>query len=625
MKCSHCNTCKLKENILKKTDELKIVLVGNPNVGKSVIFNALSGFYVEVSNYPGTTVDVSKAFIELGELIDTPGVYGVSNYTDDEAVTQRVIQTADVVINIASALSIERDFFLTQQLIDMGLPMILVVNQVDEAESRGINIDFKTLEKELGLKVIPTVAIRNKGLAEILKSLKNEDYKISEVKTPYINDLFKGLELTKFKKMEKIIEIEAKDSSHFEAKAKLYNQRKERISEITSKVISKGEKKFNILNYIDDILLNPIAGTIIAIGLLYLLYEILGVFVSAKVVDFIFSYLKDSYTPWIHDIVSHLIPVKFLSEILVGDFGILTMIVQILGGVLLPLIISFYLFMAILEDSGYLPRLAVLMDNVFSKIGLNGRAIIPILLGFGCGTMGVITTRILGTQKERTIATAILGLTIPCAAQLAIVIALLSRLASMKAWFIYIICIFSLLLLTGTVLNKLIKGRATDLLIDIPPLRFPVIANTINKTIFRVVSFLKDATPLFIIGSALVTLLNLLGALDMLEKILAPVVVNLLHLPAIFSNIFIMGLIRRDFASIGLLGMAGVESGKAVMTQVQIIVSAVVVTLYVPCLAALIVMYKERGFKTASFVWIGTLFISLIVGTILARILPLFI
>ena len=179
--------------------------------------------------------------------------------------------------------------------------------------------------------------------------------------------------------------------------------------------------------------------------------------------------------------------------------------------------------------------------------------------------------------------------------------------------------------MTGTVLNKLIKGRATDLLIDIPPLRFPVIANTIYKTIFRVVSFLKDATPLFIIGSVMVTILNMLGALDLLQRMLAPIVVNVLNLPAVFANIFVMGLIRRDFASVGLLGMAGLGGHKAVMSQVQIVVSAVVVTLYVPCLAALIVMYKEREFKTTSFIWIGTLFVSLIVGSILARILPLFV
>lgn len=624
MSCSHCNACGPKEKTLGKSDNLKIILVGNPNVGKSVIFNALSGFYVEVSNYPGTTVDVSRAYIELGELIDTPGVYGVSNYTDDEAVTQRVLESADVVVNIVSALTLDRDLFLTQQIIDMGLPAILVVNQVDEAESRGINIDFKFLEEEIGLKVIQTVAIRNKGITEILKSLKHQDYRVSDKVISCIDEIFKDLELSCVERIEKIIHLDSKDSANSEIRTKLYAQRRSRVNEITSKVVSKGEKKFNLANHIDDILLNPIMGSLVAIAILYLLYQFLGVFVSAQVVDFLFGHIENSYTPWIHNLVTSTIHVNFINEILVGEFGILTMIVQILCGVLLPLIISFYLFMATLEDSGYLPRLAALMDNIFSRIGLNGRAIIPILLGFGCGTMGVITTRILGTQKERTIATAILGLTIPCTAQIGIIIALIASIGSIKAWFIYLACIFTLLILTGTILNKLLPGKTTDLLIDIPPLRLPVIANTLNKTTFRVVSFLKDATPLFILGSLIVTILNMFGGLDAIQKLLAPIVVNALKLPAEFANIFVMGLIRRDFASIGLLGMAGIEGNKAILSQAQIIVSAVVVTLYVPCLAALIVMYKERGFKVTTFIWLSTLFISVLVGAILARILPLF-
>lgn len=622
MSCSHCNLCKSKHKSTEPIENLKIILAGNPNVGKSVIFNALSGFYVEVSNYPGTTVDVSKAYIEQGLLIDTPGVYGVSNYTDDEAVTQKVLETADVVINVASALSLERDLSLTQQIIDMELPLILVINQVDEAESRGITINFKLLEEILGIKVIPAVAIRNKGIAEIVKSINNKDYNVSKSQTPYIKELLAQNQLTSVEKILKVIDLESKDYQDAEVKTQIYNERREKISSITAQIITKGKKRFILTNYIDNLLLNPIFGTIISIGLLYLLYQILGVFISGDVVDFLSSNIEKYYIPWVSNIVSHYSHISIINDLLIGEFGVLTMLVEILAGVLFPLIISFYLFMAILEDTGYLPRLATLMDNLFSKIGLNGRAIIPILLGFGCGTMGVITTRILGTQKERTIATAILSFTIPCAAQIAIVVALLAKIASLKAWFIYILSIAILLLLTGTILNKLIKGRATDLLIDIPPLRIPVLANTLSKTLFRVLAFLKDAVPLFVIGSMLVTILEKLGVLAFLQKLLEPIVVAGLHLPANFANIFIMGLVRRDFASIGLLGMANGGLHNAPMTQVQILVSAIVVTLYVPCIAALIVTYKERGLKITSLIWIATLFLSLIIGAIMARVLP---
>lgn len=612
--CKDCMLGCAKVNKIRKND-LKIVLAGNPNVGKSVLFNALSGFYVEISNFPGTTVDISRANTEFGELIDTPGAYSLGNYSDDENVTREILKSADVVVNVAGALTLERDLFLTQQLIDIGFPLILVVNQIDEARKNGVRIDCDVLQEDLGIRVIPCVATEKKGIAELTEALLSNDAHISNKVIPAIKEI-RNTDESIAESLSNVLEAEAKDC---ETKDKIYSQRKETVLAISKKAVKHCGKNFDILSTVGDLLLNPFIGGIVALGLLYLLFQILGVFIAGDVVDFLFNKLDTVYVPIITKIVDKIIVFPLFNQILAGEFGILTMSVKIVFGVLLPLISAFYLFMALLEDSGYLPRLAVLADNVLNKIGLNGRAVIPLILGFGCGALGTITTRILGSRKERTIATAILGVTIPCAAQQGIITALLAAIGGFKVWLLYIFIIFVFMVLTGTVLNKLLKGEATDLLIDLPPIRIPLFKNIVEKTFFRVWNFLSEAVPLFIISSVMISVLNFVGFLKWLQQALAPVVVNLLHLPAQFSDVFVMGLIRRDFASVGLLGMAGLEDSARTLSDLQILTASIVVTLFVPCIAALIVIFKERGIKEAVILWLSTFTISVAAGAVVAR------
>lgn len=612
--CKDCMLGCAKVNKIRKND-LKIVLAGNPNVGKSVLFNALSGFYVEISNFPGTTVDISRANTEFGELIDTPGAYSLGNYSDDENVTREILKSADVVVNVAGALTLERDLFLTQQLIDIGFPLILVVNQIDEARKNGVRINCVVLQEDLGIRVIPCVATEKKGIAELTEALLSNDAHISNKVIPAIKEI-RNTDESIAESLSNVLEAEAKDC---ETKDKIYSQRKETVLAISKKAVKHCGKNFDILSTIGELLLNPFIGGIVALGLLYLLFQILGVFIAGDVVDFLFNKLDTVYVPIITKIVDKIIVFPLFNQILAGEFGILTMSVKIVFGVLLPLISAFYLFMALLEDSGYLPRLAVLADNVLNKIGLNGRAVIPLILGFGCGALGTITTRILGSRKERTIATAILGVTIPCAAQQGIITALLAAIGGFKVWLLYIFIIFVFMVLTGTVLNKLLKGEATDLLIDLPPIRIPLFKNIVEKTFFRVWNFLSEAVPLFIISSVMISVLNFVGFLKWLQQALAPVVVNLLHLPAQFSDVFVMGLIRRDFASVGLLGMAGLEDSARTLSDLQILTASIVVTLFVPCIAALIVIFKERGIKEAVILWLSTFTISVAAGAVVAR------
>lgn len=605
----NCKKCwkNEKPEVIKDTGQPKIALVGNPNVGKSVIFNALSGYYAEVSNYPGTTVDVSKAFMKEGQLIDTPGAYCIGNYTDDETVARKIIEESDVIINVVSALSLERDLFMTQQLLTLDVPLIVVVNQTDEATVRGIKIDFKLLEKELGVKVIPTVAIAGKGIPEVLKALRELEVVVSCVQC-----------CTK-EKIAEIIELE-KDLPKKEA---AYEEIRGRVSEIINKVVSETEKQVNISYMVGNWLLNPFIGGLSTLVILFLLYKIVGEFIAGDMVDFLENeILLTYYTPWATETISKVIPSGALNTILAGEFGILTMTVQYIVGVLLPLIVGFYLFMSVLEDSGYLPRLAVITDRFLSKLGLNGRAIIPIILGFGCITMATITTRILGSKRERTIATAILGLIVPCSAQIGIILGLIAVIGGLKPWIIYLTILFIMLVLIGTVLNKLLPGKSTDLFIELPPMRLPLAKNVINKTVSKTWFFLMEATPLFVLGSLIISTLQLTGGLVAIQNAMRPLTEGLLNLPGETANMFIMGLIRRDFGAAGLAEMAGVGGAPAILNDVQILVSLVVLTLFVPCIAAVVMLFKERGFKEASFIWLGSWVLAFGVGAVLARILP---
>lgn len=587
----------------------KIVLAGNPNVGKSAFFTAFTGTYAEVSNYPGTTVDVTHAHIDGNVVIDTPGIYGIGSYNEEETVARDIIKKADMVINVVSALSLDRDLFLTQQLIDMGFKTIMVLNQTDEAESRGIKIDIESLKTELGINIIPAVATKNIGINETRLELKSaqQGHRIKCLQ-PVLENL-----------PDSIIDMEES-----EEKTLIYSERRKRVNEIVEKTVII-DRKNSISETLGGLLLNPMFGAIAAIIILYLMYQIIGITVAGDTVDFLENgILLKYYTPFITSLISKILPSGNIHQILVGEFGLLTMSVQYIVGVLLPLIAGFNIFMAILEDSGYLPRLAVLTDRFLSKIGLNGRAIIPIILGFGCITMATITTRILGTNRERTIATTILGLTIPCSAQLGIIVGLIAAAGGLNAWIIYLVSIFSILALIGTVLNRLLPGESSHLLIDLPPLRLPQFKNIMSKTISKTWHFLEEATPLFLLGSFLISVLQLSSGLNVIEKILAPLTVSILHLPKETAAIFIMGLIRRDFGAAGLAKMAGIGGTVAVLSHLQILVCLVVLTLFVPCIASVVIMFKERGVKEASLIWFGSWVAAFAAGGILSRILGLF-
>ncbi|SES75210.1 ferrous iron transport protein B [Anaerobranca gottschalkii] len=598
-----------------------IALVGNPNVGKSIFFNYLTGNYVDVSNFPGTTVDISSG--KLGEhlIIDTPGVYGISSFNDEEKVTKKVVLDADMVINVVDANNLDRDLFLTLQLLDMGKPMVIALNMIDEAEKNGREIDIEELSSLLGVDVIPTIAVKKIGLAKVKRALNS--FKIGKLDQKLLKDI-QSIKTTKKPSIQEGILLLEEDPemlkkyriSSRNLREEYYLYRRERVNEICSKVINdisnwkRGRSFSEKLNYL---LIHPVYGFIILIVILAVVYTFVGKLVSGYVVDFTEGYLMEELIlPGLIKLASKWItPQSLIGNLMLGEFGFFTLTIKYLIGLLLPLVVSFFFVMSLMEDSGYLPRVAVLLDKHLSKIGLNGKGIIPIILGFGCVTMATITTRILGTQKERTIATILLAISIPCSAQMAVILGLLSSLGGYYIT-IYILTMIFIFIIIGKLTSLLLPGKSNPLLLDLPNLRFPKMKNVFKKTYYKTLGFLQDALPLFTIGAMLIGGLNYFNILDRFQSYLSPLTVNWLKLPKETANIFIMGLIRRDFGTAGLISLT--------LTPEQTLISLVTITLFVPCIASIMVILKERGIFTGIITILLSISIAFFTGGLLASL-----
>jgi len=671
--------------------QLKIVLAGNPNVGKSVIFNALTGLSADVSNYPGTTIDIARGAFGDHELVDTPGVYGVSSFNDEERAARKLIVDAELVVNVVSALSLERDLFLTLQLIDMGKPMLVVINQWDEAKHRGLLIDTAMLSESLGVPVITCVAVRKEGIEGIIANIPharkgNSDTSLTHLLSPLIDRnvphahallVLEGDSQSieahahvvtairaerSFNETTSLQPVEQKENH----RADIYRRRRQRVNDVSETCVRSLSKKKTFSTKLGRLLLHPLAGTIAAAFICYMIfYQLLGVFVAGTIVEITEKKgMKVYYEPLVRRVAATTFPctitienktfdfpqgtfannltgakldsalrttppgeVKYdfwshpsakavLGNILVGEYGMLTLTVTYLLGLLFPLVLGFYFGLSMLEDSGYLPRLAVLVDRVLNKVGLNGRAIIPLILGLGCVTMATITTRLLSTRREKLIATALLGVAIPCSAQLGVVSGTLAQIGGLYAWAIYGAIVTTILATTGVALNMVLPGKSDALIMDLPPMRLPRIDNVLKKTWSKSWNFLKEATKPFFIAGFAVSVAHMSGLLSLFVNALQPITVSWLHLPSDprIATTFVLGIVRRDFASFGLTEVS--------MTAAQALTAMIVITLFVPCIATVGVMTKERGPKVAFTIWIGSWIAAFLIGGLLSFALP---
>lgn len=590
----------------QSTPKQVMVLAGNPNVGKSVIFNALTGSYTTVSNYPGTTVDIPKGIINGGSTLlqDTPGVYGLSSLTEEESVAQQSILAADFIINVVSALSLERDLFLTQQLIDYGKPLVLVVNQMDEARKRHITLDLSLLEKYLGVPVLPCIAIENHGIDAIREAIRQAETG---------NHPPCGNPTPDCPAPDTLAQLEEDPGTQ----TRIYGLRRQHVNAVCSHVAAYTDQKPTLSQTLGQWFLNPIVGALSGVIILLSLYQIVGVWIAGDLVDFTEgTIMLDGVIPAVQSLLGLLfaegsIPYRLLG----GEFGVLTMSIQYIFGVLFPLVLGFYIYVSVLEDCGYLPRIAVLLDGALSKIGLNGRAVIPLIIGLGCVTMATVSTRVLTTQRERTITTALLAITVPCSAQLGVIIGLMAITGGLKAWLVYMAILFTILVVLGSTLNHLLPGKSTPLVLDLPPMRMPCWRNVARKTWVRTVVFLKEAAPLFLLGSLLVSVMQVTGFLTVFQQWLSPITQQLLHLPGETAQAFVMGTVRRDFGAAGLYYLADR------LTAVQLMTALIVITLFVPCIASVAVIWKERGLKECAAVFLSSWLIAFAAGALLCRLL----
>lgn len=606
----------------KGEEGTRLVLAGNPNVGKSVFFNHLTGVYVDVSNFPGTTVDISTGKYKDYLVADTPGVYGVSSFNDEERVARDVIIYGDIILNVVDALHLERDLFLTQQIIDMGKKVVIAFNMMDDVKSNKINIDLKKISDLLGVPVVGTTAVKREGFEELENRINDATF---GNRTPIVEDLIKELDLyiLDSEKLMLLEEDEALIERYPEAtvskkREEIYRARRKRVDQIIEESVTREIEEDSFRIKLGRMMLRPTTGLPILFAALFIIYKIIGDYVAQGVVGYTEGVLMgEYYNNFILGLLGHTFSQgSFWQKFFIGEFGILTMAPIYLLGLLMPLVVAFYFFLSILEDSGYLPRIAALVDRSMTYLGLNGRAIIPMILGFGCVTMGTITTRLLGSKRERFIATLLLGLAIPCSAQLGVIAGIISKLSA-KYVVIYALTIVIVFGVIGALLNKIMPGKSTDLLIDLPPLRIPQLKNVLKKTWLKSIFFLEEAAPLFALGAGIITFMEHFGFLNAVISFFAPFTQGMLKLHPKVAQTFIMGIIRRDFGAAGLNSMAQ----EGLLNAPQLVVSLVVITLFVPCIAATMVIFKERSIKESIIIWFGSFIIAFLVGGILAQII----
>jgi ferrous iron transport protein B len=629
----------------------QVALVGNPNVGKSLIFNYLSKQYVDVSNYPGTTIQVAEAVISCPQqekhfnIIDTPGVYSISSFNDEELATRDYVLDADLIVNVLSATTLSRDLFLTAQLKDMGKPMLVVLNQIDELRSSHIEVDIKLLARQLGLEILPCSAHTKEGLSTlqdyIFEHKTNYRFKPGLMKSelasfvePYQDQVFDRAEALMIAEGDKYIaarnQLELKESAQ-QTQLEIYDIRRAYVDELVKECIQ--DSQLSWLDKLGNLCMQPVFGTLLAMFIIYVfLYQFLGLFVAGTIVDFFeINIFHEYFEPACRAVVGSFAEVRLglnelepliltdplaaLGTFLAGDYGVLTLTTTYLLALLLPLVVGFYFGLALLEDSGYLPRLAVLLDGVLSRLGMNGRAVIPLILGGGCVTMATVTTRLLATKKEKLITMALLGLTIPCSAQLGVIQGLLGKLGGPMPWLVWGGVILLVFILTGLILKRVLPGENGHFISDIPPMRIPDATNVIKKTAHRSQVFMLEAIPAFFTASALVAGLQVTGLLKNIIIWCEPLVADVLLLPKETTLSFILGMVRRDFGAFGLKEIA--------LDAAELVTVCIVLTLFVPCIATVAVMIKERSLAAAASIWLASWILALGIGFICARALPL--
>lgn len=556
--------------------------MGNPNVGKSVIFSKLTGMNVISANYTGTTVTFTKGDFtyknEKISLIDVPGTYTLEATSPAEEVAVDMLkQGAGAIICVLDATNLERNLNLAFQLKEYNMPIVYSLNLMDVAERQGITIDIDGLSKALGAPVIETVATHNKGLKKVLDEA-----------------------VKAFKAQEEIqIEVLSKE------------ERWKKVGEICEKVQTIEYREPKFIDKLGDWTMQPFPGIPIAIVVLAL---VLGIVVGGgKALRslVLLPIINEGIVPIITDLVSRIIPEGVFLKLLVGDFGVLVKGIEWPFALILPYVLLFYIVLSFLEDSGYLPRLGVLVDGILRKLGLPGGNIVPFIMGYGCAVPAILGTRASSSYKERLILTSLVSLAVPCTAQTGAFFSLLGDRSVFVLIFVYMIS-FVAIVVVGVALNKMLPGKSAPMLLEIPNLLMPSKGTLFKKIWIRLKHFLVEAEVPMMIGILLAALIFETGFINVIGTALEPLVVGWLGLPKEASISLLLGIIRRELAVMPLLDMD--------LSIIQVMVGSVVALFYIPCLSVFIVLVKEFKLKVALILSGTTIAFALFFGGIVNQV-----
>lgn len=559
-----------------------VILVGNPNVGKSALFGALTGTYATVSNYPGTTVAVTRGQMRSGRaslaVLDTPGTASLAATSEDEEVTRDIVRAERdaVVVQVLDAKNLRRGLLLTAELAQARVPLALALNMSDEARERGYSIDAALLSRLLGVPVAETIAVQRQGVQQLRDAIAQA--------RPARTGVLRGTSVT-----ERLVDVDAL------------------LAQVQRRSAPGRTSAWTVR--LDRLTTHRFLGLPILAAVLYACYQFVGVLGAQVGVNFLEnSVFAKLLVPALSRALAWAVPAGAVQEFLVGPAGLVTGRYGLISmglsygiAIVLPIVATFFLAFSVLEDSGYLPRLAVMADRGLRVIGLNGKAVLPMVLGLGCGTMATMTARILETKKERVLVTLLLAVGVPCSAQLAVIFAMLAGVSAGAAlWFVAVMA--GVLIAVGLIAARLIPGRSSEFVLELPPLRLPHPGNVLIKTVSRIEWYLREALPLFMVGTLVLWLLDRTGGLLVLERAAAPLVVGLLDLPRETAGSFILGFLRRDYAAAGLFAHYAPIARAGLMTrsmEIEVVVALTTVTLFIPCIASFLVIWKERGARFA--------------------------
>ena len=611
---------------------MKVGLIGNPNVGKSVIFHQLTGIGVEVSNYPGTTINrqygttcFQKAIIEF---IDLPGTYSLEGDSEEEKIVRSFVESdeADVIVAVLDAGRLERNLYLTLQVSEYRKPMLVILNMMDEAEKSGIQVDTAQLSSILGVEVIPTIAIQGKNTGSIIPAI------LSSSRVPVVKVLYDHHIEAAIKSLKTIHNLEWVDAIHalqgqaedadIREAATALSEEIERMHRMTVAQIIAGNRHHcaehianEVVHFqspergpdIDRLLTTRIPGIPILAAIL------IGILLTVFVIG---SWLEEAIVTLINTFVMQPFLAAGLPP-LAEQIGVsLILAIQAGFGIALPFIFTFYLFIALLEDSGYLTRAAFLADRTLHRFGMHGQGIIPLVLGFGCNVPAIMSVKLLRTKRERLIASFLVTL-VPCSARTVIIAGLVAAFIGLAAAMSVYLLVTIVILATGLILSRVTPGDQYGMILEMSPLRRPTLKNVLLKSWLRIREFLLIAMPLLIIASIILGLFQYFGLMAAFEEFIAPFSETVLGLPSYATTALLFGILRKEMALETLIILAGTADLGSVLTMAQIYIFAVVSVLFVPCIATIAVLKKEIGTRMALVISACTLVVGLLAGAIL--------